>query len=167
MELFIDPGFAAEPEAADPITESAPFVLDGGDRSHDHLPELPAKEGDAITEPYRGPAPAPWIATLPLTGVVLDSGQITFDGVAATGRRAVVGTNTGSRPGVLGIMLRVSAGAGVAMIMPDGQPDSERAGFNVGNVWTVLPLKRACLWLTTAAVTVDYLVLIADSPALS
>ena len=160
-ELWIGPG----PLLVTPA-ESSPLHLDAGDSAElapvavSDLP--PANDATTITR-LKNPAPLGLVATLPITGTVLDAGQIVYDGVSALGRRATVGAAGDSRPGVLGLALRVSAGAGVAYILPDGQSSSERPGYSLGTTWQLFPLKRANVWLTTAAVTVDYLLIVADA----
>lgn len=164
-------GLAVTPDDDNPPPTSAPFRLDGGDLDDNGhppaRPDLPTPLDEqmdaAASAPFTPPAPLPMIATVPVAGVVLDAGQVVFDGVDPNGKRAVVGSTTTSRPGVLGIMLRQSAGAGFAYIMPDGQQDSTRPGFAIGTTFQLYPLKRAVLWLSGAA-TVEYAVLMADLP---
>lgn len=155
----------------DPDTEadsivSAPFIIDAGD-THDPEPADDPRGPNGITEQdhapsYMPPPPVPVLPTVPLAGVVLDSGTID---VPAGTRNVIIGTSPDARPFVLGIVLRWTAGAGSCVIAPNSNPDGLGLGYTIPNTadaeW--YPAKRLALQLV-GPITVTYAVFASDIP---
>lgn len=125
--------------------------------------QYPATDNAPRHEP---PNPVPWIGSVPLAGVVKDSGTVSGTVAAPATKLVTVGTSGEARPDVIGMALLVTAGAGTVEVLPNGSPDSLGAGFllpaaGVNTQALFLPIKRANLRLT-GIVTVTYLVIASD-----
>lgn len=149
---------------------SAPFHLDGGD-AHQSDPgpddqyDPTGVEAQDSAPVFNPAAPLPVLPSIPLAGIVIDAG--TIDVPVATTRNLVIGTSNEARLFVLGMIVRVTAGAGTATVAPNGSPDSLGIGFLLpaaaGTPLPVLPVKRLALQLV-GPVTVTYAVLASDIP---